>query len=162
MLSHDDKVTSMTTDYIYDQHKSLESYIGTNGGYDHIIANANLNVTVHDDAYYLFREITKRHFFNVAVRFRLDETSSELRTAVMGIANEDHRRSERTTVEALIYRAEGRLRILIPPQFGWETALAVTADYGCSHSMKRTNLGRCYNRYDCDKCDYSYTVDSGD
>jgi len=169
-LRHGDKVTSMTTDTIYEKYKSLESYIGQHGGYDHIIANANLNVTVHNDAFHLFREITNQSFFHTAVRFRLDETSSELRTALMSIEPTEpswttvdgRHRSDHTTVEALIYRADGRLRILVPPQFGWKTSVAVSADYGCSHSMKRTNLGRCYNKYACEKCDYSYTVDSGD
>jgi len=33
---------------------------------------------------------------------------------------------------------------------------------GCQHDMESTNLGRCYNRYTCKKCGYSYSVDSGD
>ena len=153
----------MTTDYRLDQYKRFADHIEQNGGYDHIIANANLKVTVHNDAYYLFREITYPSFFYTDISFQLREASDELRTALMGLPTTGYaHRHESTTVNAMVYRAEGRLRILVPPQFGWNTALAVTADYGCSHSMKRTNLGRCYNRYDCDKCDYSYTVDSGD
>lgn len=35
-------------------------------------------------------------------------------------------------------------------------------ELGCDHAMRQTNLGRCYNRYDCTKCSYTYTVDSGD
>ena len=33
---------------------------------------------------------------------------------------------------------------------------------GCKHNIETTNLGRCYNRYTCTKCGYSYSVDSSD
>lgn len=32
----------------------------------------------------------------------------------------------------------------------------------CAHEFKGTNLGRCYNRYTCIHCNYSYEVDSSD
>lgn len=32
----------------------------------------------------------------------------------------------------------------------------------CEHEFKTTNVGRCLNRYDCTKCGYSETIDSGD
>ena len=30
------------------------------------------------------------------------------------------------------------------------------------HVLKETNIGRCYNRYTCEICGISYTVDSSD
>lgn len=38
------------------------------------------------------------------------------------------------------------------------------AELGCTHVLKTTNLGRCYNRYDCTVpgCTYTFNVDSGD
>jgi transposase-like protein len=30
------------------------------------------------------------------------------------------------------------------------------------HSRKETNIGRCWNRYTCDKCGFSYEIDSSD
>lgn len=30
------------------------------------------------------------------------------------------------------------------------------------HSRKETNIGRCLNRYTCDKCGFSYEIDSSD
>lgn len=32
----------------------------------------------------------------------------------------------------------------------------------CEHEYKITNLGRCWNRYDCQKCGFSKEVDSSD
>lgn len=32
----------------------------------------------------------------------------------------------------------------------------------CEHEFERTNLGRCFNRYDCKKCGYSEEIDSSD
>jgi transposase-like protein len=30
------------------------------------------------------------------------------------------------------------------------------------HSRRETNIGRCFNRYTCDKCGFSYEIDSSD
>lgn len=32
----------------------------------------------------------------------------------------------------------------------------------CTHEYTTTNLGRCYRRYNCKHCGYSYSIDSGD
>lgn len=33
---------------------------------------------------------------------------------------------------------------------------------GCEHEYAQETLGRCYNKYTCKKCGYSYEVDSSD
>lgn len=40
--------------------------------------------------------------------------------------------------------------------------LLITAKLGCEHDYTETVLGRCYRRYNCQKCGYSFSVDSGD
>ena len=52
--------------------------------------------------------------------------------------------------------------MIILPWWSDKNARAIEIEAGCSHEMQTTNLGRCYNRYSCAKCGYSYTVDSGD
>jgi hypothetical protein len=32
----------------------------------------------------------------------------------------------------------------------------------CAHTCTMTTLGRCYHKYTCTKCGYSYTIDSSD
>lgn len=32
----------------------------------------------------------------------------------------------------------------------------------CEHEYAQETLGRCYNKYTCKKCGYSYEVDSSD
>lgn len=48
--------------------------------------------------------------------------------------------------------------------YGKPTGQSFLRDDGtpCTHEYTTTNLGRCYNRYTCKHCGYSYSIDSGD
>jgi hypothetical protein len=153
---------TMTT-YAPSKKQLLNNYITEIGGLDTVVGQANINITIHEKAFHLFREITSEFFCAIDIRFPLGEVCDEFRNAIIQAnKNELREMSNKTTVDALVYSNDGRIRVLVIPQFGIGNSLAVTADYGCVHKMERTNLGRCYNRYTCEKCGYSYEVDSGD
>lgn len=38
----------------------------------------------------------------------------------------------------------------------------LTGKVGCEHDYTETVLGNCYRRYNCQKCGYSFSIDSGD
>lgn len=52
--------------------------------------------------------------------------------------------------------------LIILPWWSERDSRMIEIEVGCSHDMVTTNLGRCYNKYSCTKCEYAYTVDSGD
>ena len=52
--------------------------------------------------------------------------------------------------------------LLILPHWYKGGSQIIRASAGCDHEFETTNLGRCYNKYACTKCDYVYFVDSGD
>lgn len=152
----------MTT-YAPSQKQVLSNYINEIGGLDTVVGQANIDITIHEKAFHLFREITNEFFCAIDIRFRLSEVCADFRNAIIEANRHELREmTDKTTVDALVYRHDGRVRVLVIPQFGCGNSLAVTADFGCAHEMERFALGRCYNRYTCKKCGYSYEVDSGD
>lgn len=52
--------------------------------------------------------------------------------------------------------------LIVLPWWSHENDHAVEVEVGCIHEIKGTNLGNCYNRYECVKCGYMYEVDSSD
>lgn len=147
----------------YAEKQLLEKQIAEMGGLEAVIGGANLNITIHRKAFHLFREIIKDTCVAIEVLFQPNEVCAEFRDAIIEANSSEFSSVHETTrVWSFVYRAEGRMRVLVIPQFGCGNSLAVTADFGCSHEMERFGLGRCYNRYTCKKCGYSYEVDSGD
>lgn len=52
--------------------------------------------------------------------------------------------------------------IVVLPYWGEPAGKVLEIEIGCKHDMSVTNLGRCYNKYTCTKCEFSYSVDSSD
>lgn len=53
-------------------------------------------------------------------------------------------------------------RLYVFPRNRKDQVLLITAKIGCQHDYNETVLGNCYRRYTCQKCGYSFSVDSGD
>lgn len=53
-------------------------------------------------------------------------------------------------------------RLAILPHWNEGGHHVIFAEAGCDHEFVTTNLGRCYNKYACQHCDFAYFVDSGD
>ena len=52
--------------------------------------------------------------------------------------------------------------IIVLPYWGDPAGKVLEIEIGCKHDMEVTNLGRCYNKYTCTKCEFTYSVDSSD
>ena len=55
----------------------------------------------------------------------------------------------------------GNVRVALTP-YRFNEGPVIVFEIGCTHDMHTTQLGNCYYRYTCSKCDYSYSIDSGD
>jgi len=55
----------------------------------------------------------------------------------------------------------GNVRVALNP-YRFNEGPVIVFQVGCTHDMNTTQLGNCYYKYTCSKCDYSYSIDSGD
>lgn len=119
--------------------------------------------TAHDMEYMLEAKEGYRYWM------RLEELPAELRKLVRERAAETGKDQQGVNVYVLPERIGGQRHegtpgwtLLILPHWYQGGSQIIMASAGCQHEFETINLGRCYNKYACTKCDYTYFVDSGD
>lgn len=101
------------------------------------------------------------------LQLRYYQLKEELRDA---ITQRDGRVSEDAWYKVVFYEKPNtgqtqsgpRSHIVYVPPVISKPKLLITGKVGCEHEYNETRLGWCYRTYSCQKCGYSYSIDSGD
>ena len=126
--------------------------------------NAELRLpTYHDMEYMLVSSGVRRCWM------RLEELPTVLRTLVRERDSMTGKQVQGVNVFVAQERIGGQHHegtpgwtLMILPHWYQGGSHVIMASAGCDHRFETTNLGRCYNKYACTKCDYVCFVDSGD
>jgi hypothetical protein len=134
---------------------------------DEIIAtafNAELRLPTYYDMEYMLQAKTGHKCWA-----RLEDLPKALRSLVNERADATGKRQSGVNIYVLPERIGGQHHegppgwtLLILPYWHEGGSQIIMASAGCDHSFETINLGRCYNKHACTKCDYAYFVDSGD